>query len=31
MTPLNQRPMLEGIKLLNFIQDVYLDAAITVA
>ena len=26
-----QRPMPEGIKLLNFIQDVYLDAAVTVA
>ncbi len=26
-----QRPMKEGVKLLNLIQDVYLDAAITVA
>ena len=26
-----QRPMAEGIELLNAIQDVYLDAAITVA
>ena len=26
-----QRPMTEGIELLNAIQDVYLDAAITVA
>ena len=26
-----QRPMAEGVKLLNAIQDVYLDASITVA
>jgi class I fructose-bisphosphate aldolase len=26
-----QRPMEEGIKLLNIIQDVYLDPAITIA
>ncbi len=26
-----QRPMAEGIKLLNAIQDVYLDSSITVA
>ena len=26
-----QRPMTEGVKLLNTIQDVYLDASITVA
>jgi class I fructose-bisphosphate aldolase len=26
-----QRPMAEGIQLLNAIQDVYLDAAVTVA
>jgi len=26
-----QRPMKEGVKLLNTIQDVYLDASITVA
>jgi class I fructose-bisphosphate aldolase len=26
-----QRPMAEGVKLLHAIQDVYLDAAITVA
>ena len=26
-----QRPMPEGVKLLNAIQDVYLDASVTVA
>jgi class I fructose-bisphosphate aldolase len=26
-----QRPMTEGVKLLNLIQDVYLDSGITVA
>ena len=26
-----QRPMVEGVKLLNIIQDVYLDQSITVA
>jgi fructose-bisphosphate aldolase, class I len=26
-----QRPMAEGVKLLNTIQDVYLDQSITVA
>ncbi len=26
-----QRPMAEGVKLLNAIQDVYLDRSITVA
>jgi class I fructose-bisphosphate aldolase len=26
-----QRPMAEGVELLNAIQDVYLDAAVTVA
>ena len=26
-----QRPMAEGIKLLNLIQDVYLDKSITIA
>ena len=26
-----QRPMADGVKLLNAIQDVYLDASITVA
>src|SRR5207237_3066245 len=26
-----QRPMKEGVKLLNLVQDVYLDASITVA
>ena len=26
-----QRPMAEGVKLLNAIQDVYLDSSITVA
>ena len=26
-----QRPMAEGVKLLNLIQDVYLDSSITVA
>jgi len=26
-----QRPMAEGVKLLNLIQDIYLDPAITVA
>jgi class I fructose-bisphosphate aldolase len=26
-----QRPMSDGVKLLNIIQDVYLDAGITVA
>ena len=26
-----QRPMAEGVELLNAIQDVYLDAAITIA
>ena len=26
-----QRPMAEGVQLLNAIQDVYLDAAVTVA
>ena len=26
-----QRPMVEGVKLLNTIQDVYLDKSITVA
>jgi class I fructose-bisphosphate aldolase len=26
-----QRPMAEGVKLLNAIQDVYLDAQVTVA
>jgi len=26
-----QRPMAEGVKLVNLIQDVYLDTSITVA
>ncbi len=26
-----QRPMAEGVKLLNLLQDVYLDEAITIA
>jgi class I fructose-bisphosphate aldolase len=26
-----QRPMADGVKLLNLIQEVYLDASITVA
>ncbi len=26
-----QRPMAEGVELLNAIQDVYLDAAVTIA